>query len=142
MRCNICEGTLFADQGGRSNVRCLGCGSLERSRLLWLHIERLNLATDAQVLHIAPEKGIYRRLRERLTANGYVVADFDSERHALAPECRQIELADMEGWPSDQFDVIIHARVTEQLLCVPCPAIPARDVRRPPHNRPAGVHCP
>lgn len=117
MRCNICEGTLFADQGGRRNVRCLGCGSLERSRLLWLHIERLNLAPDAQVLHIAPEKGIYRRLRERLTGGGYVVADFDPDGYGFAPECRHIDLTDMEGWPSDQFDLILHSHVMEHIPC-------------------------
>lgn len=117
MRCNICSGTRFADQGGRGEVRCVQCGSLERSRLLWLHIERMTFPADARVLHIAPEKGIYQRLRERLTGDGYVVADFDPSGYAFAPECRHIDLTDMEEWPSDQFDLILHSHVMEHIPC-------------------------
>ena len=50
MRCNICGGAEFLDMNVRKGVRCGQCGSLERTRLLWLYLERLEISNKTRIV--------------------------------------------------------------------------------------------
>lgn len=115
MKCNICGGTEFATLKQRGPVRCTHCMSLERTRLLWLHVERLQVQPEWRVLHLAPERGVYQRLKQMLAPGNYTVADFDPSGYPFAPECIHIDLTRMEDWPSDHYDLIIHSHVIEHV---------------------------
>ncbi len=116
--CNLCGSTEFTAMKSRLRARCAGCGSLERTRLFWMYIERLPITPDTRVLHIAPESQIYRRLNTWLTPGNYVTADIAPEPfRRFAPDTRYIDLCDLDGWESDQFDLILHSHVLEHTPC-------------------------
>jgi len=116
MQCNICEGTFFGDMGIRKNVRCTACNSLERTRLLWMYLQRLDLPGNAKILHIAPERGLSEKLRARYAA-GYVPADFDPKQYPWEADCVPIDLCNLDAWPTRQFDLILHSHVLEHTPC-------------------------
>lgn len=115
-RCNICGDTRFQDFRGRSMIQCQGCNSLERGRLMALHLQMLQLPAAARVLHIAPEEGIYRLLSERSEIGEYTVADYSPELYKFVA-CVRIDLCGLEDWPSDSYDLILHSHVLEHTRC-------------------------
>lgn len=117
MKCNICGSNQFEPMGNRPTAKCSKCHSLERTRLLWLHLERSNISKTSRVLHIAPEKGIYARLSTLIDPENYITADFDPGGYAFAAGIRKINLCDLDDWPSLDFDFIIHSHVLEHTPC-------------------------
>lgn len=118
MRCNICGGSQFVDAGKRPAVRCKSCGSFERTRMLWLAIERnLTLASDTRVLHLAPELGLYRRIRSTVAAPYHDVRDLSPANFPFAEGIRGIDLCRLEDLPSNHYDLIIHSHVLEHVPC-------------------------
>lgn len=117
MICNICGCDEFLDMHSRVAVRCANCDSLERTRLLWLYIERLGLDANSRVLHIAPEKGIYDALSKLTSEGNYVTADLEPKRYAFAKDCREIDLCELDAEPSFQYDLILHSHVLEHIPC-------------------------
>lgn len=117
MECNICNGQTFGVMGTRPNVRCERCGSLERSRLMWLFLERLTLDQNTKVLHIAPEKGIYFRLKSLLSQENYITADINPDGYAFADNMKKLDLCNLESLRSLEFDLIIHSHVLEHTPC-------------------------
>lgn len=117
MICNICGCQEFVDMNIRKGVKCKQCLSLERTRLLWLFIQRLELKPHFKVLHIAPERGIYGKLKEILDDENYIAADFDPSGYKFVTNCQKIDLANMEEWPSNYFDCILHSHVMEHIPC-------------------------
>ena len=116
MECNICHCTDFGDMNSRKSVRCIKCGSLERTRLLWLYLSKVNIANGTRVLHLAPEIGLSNKLKE-LAGVGYLSADLMPERYSFDPSCRRIDLCDLDEWQSNEFDLIIHCHVLEHIPC-------------------------
>lgn len=117
MQCNICGSTAFIDMHARLNVRCKECGSLERTRLLWLYLNNAGIKPASRVLHLAPEKGLYDILSSRLDAGNYVTADIDPSRYAFAQGCMKLDLCDLESQSSRVYDFIIHSHVLEHVPC-------------------------
>jgi len=115
--CNICGGSEFSDMRGRVAVQCASCGSLERTRLLWFYLERLSLRRDAKVLHIAPERGIYDRLRDLLDPGAYRPADLSPENFRFAQDIDRIDLTRLDEEPSGHYDLIIDVHVLEHVTC-------------------------
>lgn len=117
MQCNICGGTQFGAQGSRANVRCINCGSLERTRALKLHLDKLRpVGPQDRILHIAPDKGI-AALLEKIAGENYEPADLFPENfpHVRA---RKFDLcADAEKIPPHTYDYIIHSHVLEHIPC-------------------------
>jgi hypothetical protein len=116
MECNICQCTNFGDMNSRKFVRCKNCGSLERTRLLWLYMSKLNIKKGSKILHLAPEIGISNKLKD-LAGVGYLSADLLPENYSFDPYCRKIDLCDLDSWQSNEFDFIIHCHVLEHIPC-------------------------
>ena len=103
--------------GIRTRVRCLECNSLERTRLLWLYLEQLDLVHGMRVLHLAPETALSRKLIERVGAEHFVPADFVPENFPDIGHCRRIDLCHLDSEPSEQYDLIVHSHVLEHVPC-------------------------
>ncbi len=118
MQCNICGGSHFENAGTRTAARCKSCGSFERTRLLWLHIEKkIELTSATRILHLAPELGLYRRISSKVAAPHYDVRDLFPENFPFADRIREIDLCRLEGLPSNHYDLIIHSHVLEHVPC-------------------------
>lgn len=117
-RCPICGSHHFADFNGRAFARCRDCQSLERTRLLWLLLERTgSLRPDLRILHLAPERGLSARL-QALTSR-YVAADADPAFYRkVAPAVRGVDLCRPDPeFLALRFDLIIHMHVLEHVAC-------------------------
>ncbi len=120
VRCNICGGNVFSDMPKRPQVRCVACGSLERTRAVALHIDRLALPSNAHILHFAPELGLSRKLRS-IGGNNYRAADLNPERFkafGIEDGIEQFDLGrDIFTLPENRYDLIVHNHVLEHLEC-------------------------
>jgi len=111
--CNLCGCRDFTDINGRAGMRCVDCGSLERTRLLFLYVQNLKLPPAARILHIAPERGLYRYFKARQSPGAYIAADFNHQNYKYVEDCTHIDLCDLAHWPTAQFDLILHSHVLE-----------------------------
>ncbi|WP_377292662.1 methyltransferase domain-containing protein [Rhizobium sp. SG2393] len=122
--CNICGGRRFGDTYGqagsaflRQGVRCLGCDSLERHRLLYERLERGGfLSRPLAVLHIAPEPclvGIFRASWGR----GYHPADRTPAQVPVQGVARLDLCTDAGRLGAARYDLVIHNHVLEHVDC-------------------------
>ena len=117
--CPICSSTNFNDFRNRKKVRCAGCGSFERSRYLWTILAKLNFDnTKGKILHIAPEVGIAKLLKERYP-DRYQAVDFEPEIYAeTSIDVEHIDLCnDLVSMKEDSIGAIIHVHVLEHVRC-------------------------
>jgi SAM-dependent methyltransferase len=112
-RCPVCERRLrrFEAALGRPAARCPRCGSLERHRHLWLYLEREMAITTARldVLHVAPDPGIDRRLAA-LPNLRYLSGDLYEGRGALRIDLLALAFADESFHLLIAFHVLEHIR--------------------------------
>jgi hypothetical protein len=115
--CNVCGGKRFGDQRTRKGVRCMQCGSLERTRVLQLVLfESAIIRPGLRVMHLAPELGIARNVK-KVVGKGYEPYDLFPEKFR-GLEVRKMNLVtDVEGLPSEHYDVIVHSHVMEHIAC-------------------------
>jgi SAM-dependent methyltransferase len=95
--------------GQRQKV-CPWCWSPDRTRLLWLYLEReMQIGTTRRrVLHVAPERGIAKRLAA-LRQIDYVAVDLAGRNGAI-----RADLCDLP-FPSDDFDLVFCSHVLEHI---------------------------
>lgn len=117
MNCNICGNDKFVDMNTRKNVKCTKCGSLERTRLLYLYIQNMKIKENQKILHIAPERGIYNYLKGKVEPGNYTVADLEPEKYKFADKSVKIDLCDLDHLLSSQYDLIMHSHVLEHTPC-------------------------
>ena len=118
MKCNICGCEKFGDFNNRKNVMCLQCRSLERTRLLFMYLQKLDISRDTKILHFAPEKGLYDHLYGVFGEN-YHPADIDPSRYKYARNIKKIDLINIgeDVIQSNSYDLIIHSHVLEHIPC-------------------------
>lgn len=116
-QCNVCGCAEWTNQGARIGVRCVSCGSLERTRLIKLFIDKVwQPKEDSRIFHMAPERALYEHLKSLKIAQ-YRATDFSPENFRFG-DIEQMDLCrDAPGLPSDTYDLIIHAHVMEHLPC-------------------------
>jgi SAM-dependent methyltransferase len=123
LACNICGSSAFGDTYGkpgsafiRRNVRCEGCGSLERHRLIFelLRVRGL-LSGNRRVLHLAPEECLATILRNRFGGN-YLCGDLDPAQFSF-PVTRIDLCSDLDGFAPGSFDIVLHNHVLEHVAC-------------------------
>ncbi len=79
VNCNICNKNFltFLPHLSRINASCPNCGSLERTRLLWYYMTKKELIKSAtDLLHIAPEKYLYKIFTKNPKINYYPIDKF------------------------------------------------------------------
>jgi hypothetical protein len=121
LRCPICSANAFVTFNKRKNARCSSCQAMERTRLLWLILERYGLFRPGlRVMHVAPELPLAKRFSE-LLGDRYYACDLDAARYkSTFTRIRPVDLCnDLVKLPSRSFDVIIHSHVLEHLRCDP-----------------------
>ena len=117
MRCNICESTSFIDVNSRKKVQCQQCGSFVRTRLLWMYLQNIKINYDTKILHLAPEKGVYQALVDKVKKGNYVAADINQKYYRFAEKFLKIDLCDLDNQPSFEYDLILHSHVLEHTPC-------------------------
>ena len=102
--CPICESSEFEDFNGRVNVRCKGCRSLERTRLLYVIMQRMGLLQrTSKVLHCAPEPGLFRKLSK--VYEDYTAADYNAAAYSKwRPDVKFIDLCNIDEFFSGPYD--------------------------------------
>ncbi|WP_052584727.1 methyltransferase domain-containing protein [Limnospira indica] len=101
----------------RKYVRCTQCGSLERTRAMYLFIEKYNLVKPGyRILHFAPEWGLAQKLRN-LVGDGYEPCDLDTDRYKHIGVRKVNLVEDAAKFPPNSYDLIIHNHVIEHLPC-------------------------
>ena len=117
MKCNICGSSKFAEKNGVKNRQCTSCFSLERTRLLWMYLQSHKITRKSRILHIAPDRGIYRALSKIVDKQNYIAADIHPETYAFVDSCQKIDLCALDDEPSFQYDFIVHMHVLEHVRC-------------------------
>lgn len=119
MRCPICGSNKFGDFRGRVNARCHGCGSFERSRLLWLVLEALKVSEIAlPFFHFAPEIGIANKLAKKLGSQ-YRPFDFNPDLYKKGGvDAEKFDLCiDIQKVTKESVGVVCHVHVLEHVRC-------------------------
>ena len=101
----------------RPKVRCVRCGSLERTRVAALYLTGADRPRPgATVLHFAPERGLSALLREAAGEN-YRALDIDPSRYPDLEATRFDLCSDVFGLAASSADLIVHNHVLEHLEC-------------------------
>lgn len=105
--------------GGQSdmNAKCPVCASYPRTRLLWCYLTQSGLSEQLSamsVLHIAPERGLYKRLSK--LSKKYVCCDLhgDSQHYRFATEIENQDLQ-LLSYKNESFDLVICSHVLEHV---------------------------
>jgi SAM-dependent methyltransferase len=124
VECPLCGArfSAFKPAWNRANAICWRCGSHERHRATWVHLQRHpELLRDARsLLHFAPEYCLERRMRE-VPGLRYVTADLDPALGELELDLTALALED------GAFDAILCSHVLEH---VPDDAAAMRELHR------------
>jgi len=119
LQCPICKTDRFLAFNGRENARCANCHAMERTRLLWLVLDKHGLFRPGlRVMHIAPELPLIKRFSE-LLSDRYYACDINPERYSSKfTTLRPLDIGcDLVKIPSCSFDVIMHSHVLEHVRC-------------------------
>lgn len=136
--CPICGGKKFLDFNGRIKAQCHECKSLERSRLMWMILKKLDVIRPGiRVLHVAPELCLLERF-SKIASENYYPCDLEpknyNNRHC---KVNRINLCtDLSSMPTATYDLIVHNHVLEHLPCDIVPVI--KDLNRT--LAPGGLH--
>lgn len=113
----------------RFSDQCPICHSSSRERLIWFWLSQGNrgfrFAPDIVTAHLAPEKGLSRKLAEAVHS-GYTAYDFEPSRYR---HLARVEHADLSGLPmaDDSVDLFICNHVLEH---VPDVTLALSEIRR------------
>lgn len=130
VRCPLCgQGAIAFLPAGtppRAHALCPFCGSLERGRMMWLHLQRRGmLRPGVRVLHIAPEKGLGPRIAA-VPGVAYTAGDKHEPGYRYPAGTIDLDITAMP-FPEGAFDLVICSHVLEH---VPDDRRAMRELRR------------
>ncbi|MDR2971151.1 MAG: methyltransferase domain-containing protein [Bacteroidales bacterium] len=103
--------------GGERKAGCYKCHSTDKERLLYIYLQdflKQNVTTHYQILHFAPERGIYEFL-SKLSNVEYITADLYSEGFQyFAKKIKPIDILNIP-FDNDFVDLIICNHVLEHI---------------------------
>jgi hypothetical protein len=114
MCCPICQSLNFQQKSGRDNAKCKSCSAIERTRLLYMVLDKFELLKpNIRILHVEPEPALMK-IFSRISPSSYFPfsvnpASYDTEVLELKSPC------DIEKFPYQSFDLIIHNHFLEQI---------------------------
>ncbi len=116
--CPICgnSGIAFLPSGDppRPHARCAFCGSLERARMAWLYLKRLNLPKSGmRVLHVAPENSLREKFKS-IPGVEYIAGDKFEPGYQWAKETIKLDVTEIP-FPDEHFDMVICSHVLEHV---------------------------
>lgn len=133
--CNLCGGQSFGRMRGRPFGRCNGCGSLERTRLLFALLAQLRSEwAGMRVLHFAPERSLAAALLRNCAE--LAMYDLDPSGYPGLPVGVFDLCADLPSLPDGSFDLVIHSHVLEHVPTDPIAVANALTEK----VRPGGLH--
>lgn len=98
----------------RAHARCPNCHSLERQRLLWLFLERRALlGKPFSLLHVSPEKVLFKKFQQNTFIDYHPVDKFDPG-YAYPKGTRNVDICEAP-YESNYFDAIICIHVLEHI---------------------------
>ena len=112
--CPVCEvgykKFLPGGENNRANVKCPGCGTLERHRLLWLFLtQKIKIAErEILLLDIAPDQTLQKKFNVFKNIN-YVSIDIDS-----VFAMRKMDLTNL-SFDDNSFDAVLCYHVLEHI---------------------------
>lgn len=99
---------------GRLNAQCPNCGSLERVRLIQKFITDFKLINkDTRLLHIAPEKALYKIFRKQLGSN-YIPADKFESGYTYPEGTQHVDITALP-FANESIDAVICIHVLEHV---------------------------
>lgn len=105
--CVICKQTFshMRSKEKRPNAECPNCGSLERTRLLYLYLQNKTNAFKSQpaILHFAPEKSLSKILKNNNP--NYIDCDIDPNLASV-----KVDITDIQ-YDDQSFDMVICSHV-------------------------------
>lgn len=86
---------------------------------MYLYLEKYALVRPGiKVFHMAPEKGLYKRILKATGEKNYTVVDIEPSKYGFVKNMQKFDLCrDSENLPDKYFDLIIHSHVIEHLPC-------------------------
>lgn len=119
MICPICNGSTFGTFAGRPLAKCMKCGSLERTRIVYMTLVKLGLPRpNDRILHFAPEK-CFIDLFTQSHGEKYEAVDLFPEKYKHSTKIvKRLDICeDLYSLPSNKWDLILHNHVLEHLFC-------------------------
>ena len=119
VECPLCESKFssFLPFGldKRPNAQCSYCLSLERTRLYWLYLKSVPFffTSKIRLLHVAPQKTLFKRFRQVSSFEYYPVDKF-AEGYSYAEGTLEMDITDIK-YPNDMFDFILCSHVLEHV---------------------------
>lgn len=117
--CPICGSTQVNAYRGRERARCASCGAFERSRLLHLVLQQVDLrGVHGDVLHLAPELGVARNL-QGILGERYVACDINPAMYeGKGFRVRALNAChDLQSMETGSVGAVIHVHVLEHVRC-------------------------
>lgn len=117
--CPICQSQTFKSSIGRPYNVCLNCGSLERTRVIYMALAKLGIPHfNDRILHFAPEK-CFIDLFSKSHGDKYETVDLFPEKYKhLTRRIKRFDICeDLYSLPSESWDLILHNHVLEHLFC-------------------------
>ncbi len=102
---------------GRRKALCPVCGSVERDRLIYIYVKDylllFNQDKKINILHIAPEYGLYQDFYKNINHKNYICGDkFDG--YFYDKNVRYMDITQID-WQDNYFDLIICNHVLEHI---------------------------
>ena len=120
--CPICKKSFItflpfgvAPSPKRANAQCPACYSLERTRLYWLYLNSVGGFFDStrNVLHVAPEQGLFKIFKKNKNFNYYPIDRFEMG-YSYPKGTINMDITSLD-FPENFFDFILCSHVLEHV---------------------------